>query len=67
MILVIIDEFSRWVELYRTAITTAVETASYIFQHFGRFGTPEVIYTDRGTAFHNEVVDELLRITGDYH
>jgi hypothetical protein len=65
-ILVIIDEFSRWVELYPTAITTAVETASCIFQHFGRFGTPEVIYTDRGTALHNEVVEELLRITGDY-
>ena len=42
----------------------AVETASCIFQHFGRFGTPEVINTDRGTAFHNEVVEALLRITG---
>jgi len=63
-ILVIIDAFSRWVELYPTATTTAVETASCIFQHFGRFGTPEVIHTDRGTAFHNEAVEELLRITG---
>jgi transposase InsO family protein len=34
------------------------------FQHFGHFGTPEVIHTDRGTAFHNEVVEELLRMTG---
>ena len=63
-ILVIIDAFSRWVELYPTATTTAVETASCIFQHFGRFGQPEVIHTDRGTAFHNEVVEELLRMTG---
>jgi transposase InsO family protein len=55
-ILVIIDAFSRWVELY--------PTASCIFQHFGRFGQPEVIHTDRGTAFHNEVVEELLRMTG---
>jgi transposase InsO family protein len=63
-ILVIIDAFSRWVELYPTKTTTAVETASCIFQHFGRFGTPEVVHTDHGTAFHNELVDELLRMSG---
>jgi hypothetical protein len=63
-ILVIKDAFSRWVELYPTATTTAVETASCIFQHFGCFGTPEVIHTDQGTAFHHEVVEELLRMTG---
>ena len=63
-ILVIIDAFSRWVELYPTKTTTAVETASCIFQHFGRFGTPEVVHTDRGTAFHNELIEELLRMSG---
>ena len=30
----------------------------------GRFGTPEVVHTDRGTAFHNELVSELLRMSG---
>ena len=29
----------------------------------GRFGTPEVVHTDRGTAFHNELVSELLHMT----
>jgi hypothetical protein len=43
-ILVIIDAFSRWVELYPTATTTALQTASRIFQHFGRFGTPELVH-----------------------
>ena len=42
----------------------AVMSQSCIFQHFGRFGTPEVIHTDRVTALHNEVVEELLRMTG---
>jgi hypothetical protein len=41
-----------------------VETASCIFQHFGRFGNPYVVHTDRGTAFHNEIIEELLRMTG---
>ena len=54
-ILVIIDAFSRWVELFPTTSVCAYETASCLFQHFGRFGTPAAIHTDRGTAFHNEL------------
>ena len=30
----------------------------------GRFGTPEVVHTDRGTAYHNELVSELLCMSG---
>ena len=63
-ILVLIDAFSRWVEPFPTKTTTALESASCIFQHMGRFGTPEVVHTDRGTAFHNELVSEQLRMTG---
>ena len=36
-ILVIIDAFSRWVELFPTKSTTAVETASVIPNHISRF------------------------------
>ena len=61
-ILVIIDAFSRWVELFSTKSTTAVETASVILNHIGQFGSPEVIHTDQGPAFHNELVQELLRL-----
>jgi hypothetical protein len=63
-ILVLIDAFSRWVELFPTKSTTALETATCVFQHFGRFGTPEVVHTDRGTAFHNDLIAELLRLSG---
>ena len=35
-----------------------------MIQHFGRFETPEVVHTDRGTAFHNELIAELLRVAG---
>jgi len=61
-ILVIIVAFSRWIELFPTKSTTAVETASVILNHIGRFGSPEVIHTDQGTAFHNELVQELFRL-----
>ena len=61
-ILVIIDAFSRWVELLPTKSTIAVETASVMLNHIGRFGNPVVIHTDQGPAFHNELVQELLRL-----
>ena len=49
-------------ELFPTKSTTAIETASVILHHIGRFGSPEVIHTDQGPAFHNELVHELLRL-----
>ena len=66
-VLVIIDAFSRWVELYPTKGVTADETAKCIFQHLGRFGAPERILTDRGTAFYNELVSELLHMCRAQH
>jgi hypothetical protein len=66
-ILVVIDAFSRWGELYPTATTTAVKTASCIFQHFGRFGNPDVVHTDRGTAFHRgAAADDRSRAVVDH-
>ena len=58
-ILVLIDAFSRWIELFATKTTSALETAQCLFQHFGRFGTPEVIHTDRGPAFHTYLIKDL--------
>ena len=66
-ILVIIDAFSRWAELFPTKSTTAVETALVILNHIGRFGSHEVIHTDQGPAFHNELVQELLRLCAIEH
>ena len=36
-----------------------------ILNHIGRFGSPEVIHTDQGPAFHNELVTELFRLCGN--
>ena len=63
-ILVNIDAFSRSVELLPTKSTTAAETASMILNHVGRFGSPEVIHTDQGPTFHNELVSKLVRLCG---
>ena len=59
--LVLIDAFSRWIELFATKTTSELETAQCLFQHFGRFGTTEVILTDRGPTFHNDLIKDLCR------
>jgi transposase InsO family protein len=35
-----------------------------ILNHVRRFGSPDIIHTDQGPAFHNELVTELLRLCG---
>ena len=54
-------------KIYPTKGVTADETAKCIFQHLGRFGAPERILTDRGTAFHNELVSELIHMSYAEH
>jgi hypothetical protein len=63
-VLVLIDAFSRWVKLFPTKSTTALETVSCVLQHFGRFETPEMMLTDRGPTFHNELIEQLLQLSG---
>ena len=66
-ILVIIDCFSRWVELYQVDSTSAVDTANCLFDYYGRYGAAETISTDRGTAFHNEIVQQLVELGGSHY
>ena len=39
-ILVIVDTFTRWVELDRTTDATSLSAAECLLKHFGRFGAP---------------------------
>jgi transposase InsO family protein len=66
-ILVIIDTFTRWVELYWTPQATAVEAADCLLQHFGRFGAPTQLMSDRGSHFVNSVIKEFLPLVGIEH
>ena len=66
-VLVLIVDFSRRVDLYPTKGVTANEIAKCILQHLRRFGAPERILTDRGTAFHNELVSELIHMCHSKH
>jgi hypothetical protein len=63
-ILVIIDAFSRFVELYATKSVEAQPAATALLHHLGRYGCPAQITSDNGTQFVNNLLDELYEIMG---
>jgi transposase InsO family protein len=63
-ILVIIDGFTRWIELYAIPDTTADTAARCLLDWTGRFGTPIQIMTDGGTQFVNELWEAYCELLG---
>jgi hypothetical protein len=66
-VLVIIDHFTRWVELYATRTTTAEEATPLLVSYFGRYGFAETVSTDGGAQFCNDLVQSLFRAVGGFH
>ena len=65
--LVIIDCFSRWVELFAVDNVTGEATAVSLLEHFGRFGAPSQLRSDRGSHFVNALIREFLILVGTQH
>jgi Integrase core domain len=63
-ILVIIDNFSRYITLWPRPDATAETAAKAIIQHIAHYGTPIEIQTDGGPEFYGALVRELISITG---
>ena len=64
-LLVVIDCFSRWVELYPTKSTEATEAANRILELVCRYGTPRQFLHDGGPEFANEIVVNLTFLLGN--
>jgi transposase InsO family protein len=63
-VLVITDCFTRWVELYAAPEATAHEACLCLIQHFGRYGSPTIIRSDKGSHFANELIAQFLAAAG---
>lgn len=64
-LLTVKDCFTRWIEAFPTPDMTASTVARVLQREiFSRFGLPEQVHSDQGTAFTSELMDELLRILG---
>ena len=66
-ILVLIDQFTKWIECYAIPNQTAQTIATVMVDNFiSRFGCPNMIHTDQGRNFDGNLfreVCELLEIT----
>ena len=68
MIIVIIDNFSRFTDLYATNSTNAEGAADALLSFTGRYATPNAFRTDSGKSFANAIVDGLIeRLGADHH
>lgn len=61
-ILVVIDNFSRFVELYPITTVGAQEAAERLLEYVSRYGQPLQILSDGGTQFLNDTVQELCKL-----
>ena len=66
-VLVIIDTFSKWIELFHCKDATAKSACKALLQHFGRYGAPNMIRSDKGSHFANDSIKEFLVLTGTPH
>ena len=66
-ILVIIDTFTRWMELFWCANADAKSAADCFLSHFDRFESPNMIRSDRGSHFANELIKDFLDLCGTPH
>jgi transposase InsO family protein len=64
---VIIDTFTRWVEQMAADAATGAASAICLLQHFGRFGAPAQVRSDRGSHFVNSVIREFLMLIETEH
>jgi hypothetical protein len=66
-VMVIVDTFTRWVELFHSPEATGKNAAENLLHHFGRFGAPTQIRSDRGSHFVNSLITEFLALVGTQH
>jgi len=69
-LLVVIDATTLWAEAFPVKSTTAEETADVLYREIiSRYGAPQAIHSDQGTAFRNQLLTllcKLLRIKHIY-
>ena len=61
-IIVIIDVFSRYAELYSTKDATAVEAAKCMVHWIGHYGIPGELLTDNGKQYTADVIEQLCEL-----
>ncbi|CAK1585814.1 unnamed protein product [Parnassius mnemosyne] len=68
MYLVIVDAYSKWVEVCRMNTTCAsIAVIDKLYEFMSRFGLPETIVTDNGTSFCSREFLDFCHLNGITH
>ncbi|XP_052895692.1 uncharacterized protein K02A2.6-like [Anopheles moucheti] len=65
--LVVVDAFSKWPEIVKTASITSSATITILRGIFARFGPPITLVSDNGPQFTSEVFSEFCERNGIEH
>jgi len=67
MFLMIIDSYSKWMEVHITNSATSAITIDQMRSSFAAFGLPEILLTDNGTNFTSAEFKEFFKANGIRH
>lgn len=68
MLLVIVDAYSKWVEVKTTNTSTSTATIAMLDELFAAYGSPITVVSDNGRQFVSEEFDTFLKMHGvKYH
>ena len=67
MFLIIVDSHTKWVDIFKVASTTSTTTIDCLTNTFARFGLPNTIVSDNGTAFSSQEFQQFVTSIGVQH
>lgn len=65
--LIVIDSFSKWLEVFIMDTTTAIKTTEKLREVFARMGLPKLVVSDGGPPFKSKYVSDFFRNNGIQH
>ena len=67
LFLIVIDAYSKWIEVYPTSSTSATATIEILRRAFATHGLPEMVVSDNGTGFASEEFGNFMTKNGILH
>lgn len=65
--LVIVDAYSKWLEVFETSSTTTSSTVACLRRTFARYGIPEQVVSDNGVQFTSDEFARFCKLNGVEH
>ncbi|XP_055916947.1 uncharacterized protein K02A2.6-like [Eupeodes corollae] len=60
-LLIIVDSFSKWIEVFKTKTITSACTINFLRETFCRYGLPDIIVSDNGRQFTSNEFAEFIK------